>query len=146
MANALELQILESGPRNAVVKLTGVLDTSNATEKAVDITKFQSNENRDSGLLNGFRVDLIEYSISPGIEILLTWESNVPQQITPLAGRGRISATNYGGFTPDNTRSGYTGSINLSTNDFVPGVDGQGNPSVSNFSIILELIKIYKQP
>lgn len=146
MANDVELQIIESGPRNAVVKLTGVLDTSNITEKAVDITKFMTNEGRDSGILNGFRVDLIEYSISAGIEILLAWESNTPQQITPLAGRGRISATNYGGFIPDNTRTGYTGNITLSTNDFITGVDSQGNPTVSNFSIILELIKIYKQP
>ena len=39
MSNAFDVQILEEGPRNAIVKLTGVLDTSNlASTVAVDLS------------------------------------------------------------------------------------------------------------
>jgi len=53
-----------------------------------------------------------------------------------LAGRGRINSTNYGGFIPDTTRAGYTGDVNLVTAGYVPG-------TVANFTIILELVKLY---
>ena len=143
MANSLDAQFAEEGPRNAVVKLTGVLDTSNIAENpAIELRDFLTNENERHKLV-GLRVDLLEYSIGPGIEVILEWDSNQPEQIFPLSGRGRISATNYGGFAPDMTRPGYSGSINLRTRNFIPGVDGQGNPVTQHFTIILELIKIY---
>jgi hypothetical protein len=135
MANSLDIQVLEEGPRNIVVKLTGVLDTSDAQElPAVTMKNFRDNE--PCANLTGLRVDLIEYSIGQGIEIQLAWNSNSPQQITPIAGRGRIVATNYGGFVPDKTRSGYDGNINLTTTGYQAG-------TVQNFSVILELIKLY---
>jgi len=144
MANSLDMRITEEGPRNAVVKLTGILDTSNIIETpAIALNDFQSNEG-ERLILNGFRIDLIEYSIGPGIEVLLEWSSLQPEQIFPLSGRGRISATNYGGFNPNVTLPGYNGGINLKTRNFIPGVDGQGNSIVQNFTIILELVKLYK--
>jgi hypothetical protein len=137
MANQMDMQITEEGPRNAVVKFTGVLDTSDIQERpAVNIMDFKDNDERLT--LVGFRVDLLEYVIGQGIEIQLEWDSNVPQQIFPLSGRGRIAATNYGGFVPDRNRSGYTGNINLITTGFLPGVP-------QNFTIILELVKLYSQ-
>lgn len=136
MANVLDVQVLHEGPRNIVVKLTGVLDTSDASElPAVNMQSFTGNE--PSCTLVGLRADLIEYSIGSGIEIQLAWAGNSPQQITPIAGRGRIVATNYGGFVPDQTRSGYNGNINLTTTGYQAG-------TVQNFSVILELIKLYK--
>lgn len=145
MANQLDVQITQEGPRNAVVKLTGVLDSSNITETpAISLLDCTANEDTRFGNLVGFRVDLLEYVIGGGIEVLLEWNSNQPKQIAPLSGRGRISATNYGGFVPDRTLAGYDGSINLRTRNFIPGVDGQGNSIVQNFTIILELIKLYK--
>ena len=142
MSNKLDIQITEEGPRNAVVKLTGVLDTSNIDENpAIALQDFLTNEERCT--LVGFRVDLIEYSIGAGIEVILEWNSNTPQQIFPLSGRGRIVATNYGGFVPNRTLTGYDGSINLHTKNFIPGIDGQGNSTTQLFTVILELIKIY---
>ena len=138
MANVLERQITEEGPRNAVVKLTGVLATSDISEvPAIALTDFSNNEKGVN--LVGLRVDLLEYSIGNGVEILLEWNSAIPQQIFPLAGRGRIYSYNYGGFVPDQTRSGYTGGINLKTTGY-SGVAG----TVQNFTIVLELVKLYK--
>ena len=141
--NILDMQITEEGPRNAVIKLTGVLDTSNIVETpAIERSDFKTNEVMAN--LVGFRIDLIEYSIGSGIEVLLEWNSATPQQIFPLSGRGRIAAFNYGGFVPDRTLAGYDGSINLRTRNFVPGVDGDGNPLIQNFTVIVELVKLYE--
>ena len=135
MANSIDYQVTEEGPRNAIVKLTGYLDTTNVSEHpAIPLSVFRNNDTRM--VLVGLRVDLIEWSISSGIEVNLTWNSSNPQQMFPLAGRGRINSTNYGGFIPDRTRGGYTGDINLDTVGYVPG-------SIQNFSIVLELVKLY---
>ena len=135
MANILDRQITEEGPRNAVIKLTGVLDTSDIYETpAIALGDFTNN---DPNLkLVGFRVDLIEYSIGQGIEILLEWNGVTPQQMFPLMGRGRIGSAAYGGFHPDASRPGYDGNINLKTTGFLTGVQ-------QNFSVLLELVKLY---
>lgn len=136
MANLLDMQITEEGPRNAVVKLTGYLDTSNVSElPAIDLSQAFTN-NDPMLLLVGLRVDLIEWSISAGLEVNLSWASANPQSIYLLAGRGRINSTNYGGFVPDRTRAQYIGDINLVTAGFVQA-------TIANFSIVLELVKLY---
>lgn len=136
MANVTEFQITEEGPRNAVVKLTGVLDTSDVSiTPAISLSEFTNNDVRM--VLWGLRVDMLEWSMSNGLEINLTWNSiGNPQQIFPLAGRGRIAANNYGGFIPDKTRGGFDGSINLVSKGFAAG-------TVQNYTIILELVKLY---
>ena len=136
MANTLDIQILHEGYRNIVVKLTGVLDTSDAEElPAIALSSFTANEPRCT--LVGFRVDLLEWAIGTPVEVQLAWAGNNPQQITPLAGRGRIMGTNYGGFYPDQTKSGYTGDINLTTTGYPAG-------TIQNFTVVLELLKLYK--
>jgi hypothetical protein len=136
MSNKLEIQITQEGPRNAIVKLTGIIDTSDIVESpAISLVDCLNNDVNLT--LAGFRVDLIEWSMSAGMEIQLAWNGTIPQQIFPLAGRGRINSTNYGGFIPDTTRPGYDGSINLYSNGYAAG-------TVQNFTIILELIKLYQ--
>lgn len=135
MANQVDRQITEEGPRNAVVKLTGYLDISDIVEApAIAVGDFSNNDPRLT--LEGFRIDLIEYSISNGVEIRLDWNSTIPQQIYLLSGRGKLSSCNYGGFIPDATKVGYDGSINLTTFGFDPAVP-------QSFSIVLELVKLY---
>lgn len=135
MANVLERQITQEGPRNCVVKFTGTLDTSDIAE--IPAIALSDCTNNDQNLrLIGYRIDLLEWSISSGLEINISWQSTTPQQIFPLAGRGRIYGANYGGFLPDATRTGYTGGISLVSVGYVAG-------SKANFSIVLELVKLY---
>ena len=135
MANSLDFQITEEGPRNAVVKLTGILDTSNISElPAIALNQFSNNDTRM--VLVGFRIDLIEWAISNPLEVNLAWQSANPQAIFPLSGRGRMNSTNYGGFIPDRTRPGFTGGIQLVTANYQPA-------SLMNFSIVMELVKLY---
>ncbi len=137
MANSLGIKILQEGPRNAIVKLTGILDSSDIT--AASVIALSDFTNNDQNLyLTGFRVDFIEFSMTNGIEINLFWNSNNPEQITPLAGRGKFGGRNYGGITPDSTRAGYDGSITLSTTGFTVGIP-------ANFTVILEMVKLYRR-
>lgn len=135
MANDLEHQTTLDGWRNCVVKFTGVIDTADVSwTPAFRLTDCTNNESRAT--LVGFRIDLVEWSLSSGLELVLEWNSADPQQIYPLAGRGRINGWNYGGFTPDRTRPGYDGALNLRTQAYAPG-------TIANFTIVLELVKLY---
>lgn len=135
--NLVDKQILEEGWRNVVVKLTGVIDSADVIETSAIAPGDFFNNDRKAGSLTGFRVDHVTYSIGNGIEVVLAWNSNNPQQITPLAGRGKIDSTDDGGFLPDTTRLGYDGSINLYTQGFLPGMPPQ------NFTVFLRLVKLY---
>jgi hypothetical protein len=136
MANVTDYQITEEGPRNAVIKLTGVLDTSDVyLRPAIALSMFNSNE--PNARLVGLRVDLIEFSLGGNLEALLEWQAATPQQIYNISRSGKIFAYGYGGFVPDQLRSGYTGDINLKTTGQTPG-------STQVYTIVLELVKLYK--
>lgn len=135
MANLIERQITLEGQRNVVVKWAGVLDTGNFTltpALALADCVYNDPQNR----LLGFRLDMVEWSISQELEIVVAWNATVPQLITPLAGRGRINMWNYGGYMPDQARAGYDGSINLTSANYTAA-------SIANFTVTLELIKLY---
>lgn len=135
MANTLERQITLDGWRNCVVKFTGVIDSTDAIlVPALALSDLQNNEQLVR--LSALRVDLVEWSMSQGLELVLEWNSSNPQQIFPLAGRGRINGWNYGGFLPDRSRLGFDGAINLRTQAYAPG-------TIANFTIVLELVKLY---
>lgn len=136
MSNVLDKQIVEEGPRNAVVKLTGVLDTSDATiVRAIQLSDFSNNDTLVN--LVGLRVDAIIYSISGGMEGRLEWNGNTPQVISPVARSGKIDVTGDGGFLPNQLASGYDGSINFRTSGYLAG-------STQTYSVTLRLVKLYK--
>lgn len=138
MANVLDKQIVEEGPRNAVVKLSGVLTTGDvaAGQLSVLLADF-SNNDVVAGRLVGLRVDAIMYSLGVQIDALLAWRANTPQLIAPLARSGKIDVSGDGGFLPDQNRSGADGGIDLTTSGFPPG-------TTQNFTVTLRLIKLYK--
>jgi hypothetical protein len=125
MANQLNTQILMDGARNAVVKITGVLDTSNVSSTVVvDPASF-------SPLPTRFRIDHLDYSISDPLEVRLQWDAATPVDILPIAGRGRMSFHNFGGL--QNNATSPTGKINLLTTGYSTGT--------LVFSVVLELVK-----
>ena len=63
MANAVNTQVIVDGARNAVVKITGVLDTSNVSSTIV------INPSTFNPVPTGFRIDHIDYSISDPLEV-----------------------------------------------------------------------------
>jgi hypothetical protein len=125
MANVVNTQVLIDGKRNAVVKITGVLDTSNVSSTTiVDPANF-------SDIPTGFRIDHLDYSISDPLEVRLQWDAATPVDILPIAGRGKMSFHNFGGLT-DNAVS-PTGKINILTTGYTSGT--------LIFSVVLEMVK-----
>ena len=127
MANALTTQIITDGPRNATVKVTGVLDTSNqALTTVVDPANYGFSPAE-------FLIDYINYSISDQLEAQLLWKATTDVMIMPLAGRGRMSFHDFGGLK-NNAGAGKTGAIGLLTTGWTSGTQV--------FTITLELVKV----
>ncbi len=139
MANSLTKDIVLDGWRNAVVRLTGVLDTSDISEiPAIRLSDFQNNEVIKT--LSGFRVDRVTYVIGQGIEVQLLWHATHGKMIAAIAGRGVTEGSHYGGWQPDSTLDGYDGSIDLVTTGYgLQPIFG----TVQNFSVVLEMTKLY---
>jgi hypothetical protein len=134
MANAFATQILSDGPRNAIVKITGILDTSNlASTVAVDLTTLSpivpgTNVTRPATVA----IHHIDYSISDQLEVQLAWDATSPVVIMPLAGRGRLMFKDFGGLQ-NNAGAGKTGNITILTTGWTSGTQV--------FSVVLELVK-----
>jgi len=126
MANSLVTQIITDGPRNATVKVTGVLDTSDLSVTTI------VNPASFVPIPPQFRIYHLDYSISDQLELQLQWHATANVVILPLAGRGRMSFVDFGGLT-NNAGAGKTGSIDLLTTGWASGIQ--------IFSLVLELVK-----
>jgi hypothetical protein len=131
MANAYTTQIIVDGPRNAIVKITGVLDTSNQAQTlAVDVSTLTQGGTQLKP--NGVCIHYIDYSITDQLEVQLSWDATAQVVIMPLAGRGRMSFKDFGGLQ-NNAGAGKTGSINILTTGWTSGIQV--------FTVILEMVK-----
>lgn len=120
MANSLAVKITEDGRRNAIVTLNGVVDTANMNVvPAILITSFVNNDVQLK--LKGLSMRRAVYSVTEGLSVLLAWNSNSPELMCALSGSAEMDRRAEGGFPPSMKLSGYDGSINLSTDGFVPG-------------------------
>jgi hypothetical protein len=126
MANVLDIQVLIDGPRNAVVKVTGLLDTANLVKTVV------VNPANFAFFPMTFHILHLEYAISDQLSVVTAWEATVDRSILPLSGRGHMDFDRFGGLIND-TGAGRTGSINLFTNGYTTGIQ--------TFSLIFELVK-----
>lgn len=134
MANSATFQLLEQGARNTVIKLTGLLDTSN---EAYNVKLLPTTTGIDP-VPSQWRIDYLWYSISDGIEVQLFWDATAPELILPLAGRGKMGWWEIGGLQ-NNAGAGKTGGIGLSAIS-LPGVTyTAGSPFT--YSLTLELVK-----
>lgn len=137
MANSLSVKISEDGRRNAIVTLVGVVDTADMNVvQAIPITGFTNNEPRQ--VFKGFKFARASYSVTPGLNVLLAWNSNSPELMCALAGSAEMDRQPEGGYVPNLLASGYEGSINLSTTGFVAG-------SKYTFTIGLRMTKVYRR-
>lgn len=131
MANSLTTQILEEGPRNVIIKIAGVLDTSDqALTTAIDVSTI--NQGGKGPTPDTVRIDHIDYSISDQLEVQLWWDATTDVIIMPIAGRGRMTFWNFGGLT-NNAGAGKTGNVLIKTTGYTSGTQV--------FSVILECVK-----
>ena len=127
MANSLIIQNLIDGPRNVVVKVTGVLDTSDQANTPIVVPA------SFAPVPSTFLIQYLDYSISDQLEVQLLWDATADVVIMPLAGRGRMGFCEFGGLK-NNAGAGVTGAINLQTTGWTSGIQ--------IFTVILEMIKV----
>ena len=134
MANTVAIQTILDGPRNAVVKVTGTLDTSDLANFVIaDPAVMQGVDN--TGALKAAKLRLVrsEFFIKDTLEVSLLWDATVPVVIETLTGRGKLDAKDYQGLT-NNAGAGVTGKILLNTQGWVAS-------AVLFFTIVLHLEK-----
>lgn len=137
MANATVKKVLTDGWRNAVVQLSGVLDTSNATiTPAITLADFTNNDPGAKAPLSGFIINCIQYSIADQLQAQLYWNAATPELMVALAGRGKIKYETDGRLVPVFGATGFNGAINLATTGWASGIQ--------NYTILLGMDKLYR--
>ena len=127
MANVVTSQTILDGPRNLVILLTGVLDTSNeARTIKVDVSSYDPVPTK-------VRVDKIQYSIAGALQVLLDWDATTDVTFAVLSGQGEIEACKFGGLQ-NNAGAGVTGDIYLTTLGYSAGT--------VSYTVLLEMTKV----
>lgn len=144
MANVFNKFVLADGWRNAIVTVTGLLDSGDVTiEPFIDLDDFVNND-VTAGELVGLRVDRVQYSMSAGsgLEVQLWWEMaptvGGDRLITAVAGQGHDKYKKSGGLIPPLDEVGYMGDIEFTTTGFSRTAGPTG------FTVTLELVKLYR--
>ncbi len=127
MANSIDVQVLEDGPRNFVLKVTGVLDTSDVATQVI-ITPSMCAQY----IPKTFRVDKLDFTVASQLTVFLWWDATPDVLILPMTDFNRFNFCDSGGI--QNNSYSPTGGIALSTSGYVSGVQ--------TFAIDLWLVKI----
>lgn len=131
MANVVAVQIIEEGPRNAVVKVTGILDTSNVASSLL-IDKATLNQGGTGKTPSKLRINEIEYSISTQLQVRLDWNATADVPIACLTGSGELDFCKAGGAN-NNAGAGVDGNIDMLTYGWASGTQ--------TFTLLLYLVK-----
>ncbi len=125
MPDVVTSQVIVSGPRNLIIKLTNVSDgTGENGVLKVDVTAFTPSPGIHQTM---WRVD---FAVS-GMLARLQWQATTAVDMLPLSGYGSFDYRQFGGLTVPNV-AGATGSILMTT---------QGQTSGSSYDITLRLRK-----
>ena len=134
MANIADIQVLIDGPRHTVVKLSGILDTSDIGVTDLLDPALRSDMGPFAGMkASQYRIDRINYDVEDTLAINLFWDATADVLITSLTGRGEVDSYPYGGLQ-NNSGAGKTGKIQYST-------AGWAVSGILSFTLILECSK-----
>ena len=134
MANVVSTQVILDGPRNVVIKVDGILDTSDlASTVIIDPSTYMVTEVSTQLRATKVRIYKIYPSIEDALECRLAWDATTPVRILELTGRGKMDFSTFGGLV-NNGGAGVTGKVLLSTEGWSAG-------KILSFSLIFELVK-----
>ena len=134
MANSVNTQVLQDGLRNVVIKVEGILDTSDLASTVIaDPSTMAGMDNTGAVKALGLIVDRIQFSVEDTLECRLAWDATTPVRMVELQGRGTEKYERFGGLT-NNSGAGRTGKILLST-------QGWAAAATVSFTLILTLKK-----
>jgi len=132
MANSTSVQILVDGPRNVVLKLDAILDTSDLTSTVIVDPSTLSDYNINGVKATKLRINKINFDVEDGLDVELFWDAATPVRIGNFVGRGKVDAWRYGGIV--NNATSPTGKITLATQGWTTG-------AILSYTILLELVK-----
>lgn len=134
MANVTNIQILEDGPRNVVVKLDGILDTSDITSTTLVDPALLSPIDAAGTLPTRLIIDKISYNMEQGLAANLYWDATTPVLIASMVSSGDdLEFKKFGGIY-NNAGAGVTGKITYTTQGWSAG-------AILSFNVILEMRK-----
>lgn len=133
MANSVSVQKLVDGPRNVVIKITGILDTADVTATSlVDLTTLSAVDIAGTTPTR-LIVDKISYNVESPLAVNLAWDATTDVIFASLVNSGDdLKFKKFGGLY-NTEASGVTGAIMYSTSGYTSG-------SLS-FNVILEMRK-----
>lgn len=121
MANIVNLQTLEDGPENTIIRVTVILDTSDLAQQVLvdpstlsDIGPFAGRK------ATQLRVKKVIFDIEDGMDFRLYWDATTPVLFEDLTGRGINDYRDAGGLQ-NNAGAGKTGKILMQTQGFSTG-------------------------
>ena len=135
MANSVQVQTLVDSERNLVIKLVGLLDTSNVSLATLIDPALVAAVNA-SGLNSQqptkVAIKKVTYDVEDGLAVNLYWDATADVPIWRFVGRGFVMGEPIG-FLQNNAGTGVTGKVLYDT-------DGYSSGSLS-FSLLIECIK-----
>ena len=132
MANSTTIQTLVDGPRNTILKLDGLLDTSDQGSTIIVDPATLSDYNINGVKATKLRINKINFDVEDGLDVELFWDASSPVRIGNYVGRGKVDAWRYGGIV--NNATSPTGKITLQTQGWSTG-------AILSYTIVLELVK-----
>jgi len=134
MANEVTIQTILDGPRNVVIKVSGVLDTSDLAQTVLIDPAVLSGIDH-SGLVKAkkLRLERVIFNVEPTLAVNMWWDATTPVRIEDLTAQGHKEFRSFGGLT-NNAGAGVTGKILYATQGWVAG-------AILSFTFTLELIK-----
>ena len=134
MANVVTIQTLMDGPKNVVLKVDGLLDTSDVSLATLVDPATLSAIDDEGHLATKLRIDKIVFNVEDLLTVNLFWDATADVSIWHLVGRGKLEFDKKYGGLQNNAGAGVTGKILYST-------QGWSASAVLSFSFVLECTK-----
>ncbi len=127
MANSVpQIQVLEDGDRNVVVKVVGIINSADVGYTIVfDPADYFPN-------LGKLRVDGVEYAVEEGLTVRLWWDGVVPVLMHTFDQSDTAKFVRFGGL--QNNAADPSGRIALTT-------EGWAEDAILNFSLTVWMVK-----
>lgn len=134
MANSVVTQIQLDGPRNVIVKITGVLDTSDvAYAEFINPATLQGIDSSGAIKAAGLILKHINWSVKEGLALNFFWGGATPTLLAEYVKSGNANYTEFDGLINPRV-AGWDGGVGLSTTGYAVGTTMQ-------FTAVLTFVK-----
>lgn len=134
MANEFTIQTIQDGPRNVVIKISGVLDTSDLAQQVlIDPALLAGIDNTGTLKAAKLRLMRVIFNVEPLLTVNMWWDATTPVRIEDLTAQGHKEFAAFGGLT-NNAGAGVTGKVLIATQGWVA-------TAILSFTATLEFVK-----